>query len=57
MKIETFICDKLNETSLKAIEKTINAFTTSHKTVDIKVNTAVNSYGAIIIYTVLYEEE
>lgn len=57
MKIKNFVCDKICEENLKKIETEINAFTTTNKTVDVKVNTASNNFGAVIVYTVLYQEE
>ena len=57
MKIKNFVCDKICEENLKKIEAEINAFTTTNKTVDVKVSTASNNFGAVIVYTVLYQEE
>lgn len=57
MKIKNFLCDKINPEKLKEIEKEINEFITTHSTVDVKINTASNNFGAVIIYTVLYKEE
>ena len=57
MKIKTFICTKINQEHLKSIEKEVNAFTAKHKVVDIKVNTTSNNYGAVVVYTVIYEGE
>lgn len=56
MKIKNFLCDKINPERLKAIEAEINEFITTHNTIDVKVNTASNNFGAVIIYTVLYKE-
>jgi len=57
MKIKTFICTKINQEHLKNVEKEVNAFTAKHKVVDIKVNTTSNNYGAVVVYTVIYEGE
>lgn len=57
MKIKTFICDKINRESLIVIEKEVNMFTMSHEVTDIKINTVANNFGAVIIYTIIYEGE
>ena len=57
MKIKNFMCNKICDDNLKKIEDEVNAFITTNKTVDVKVSTASNNFGAIVIYTVLYQEE
>ena len=44
MKIKNFSCTQVNQDNLDKIAAEVNEFTTTHNTVDIKVNTAVNSY-------------
>jgi archaellum biogenesis ATPase FlaH len=57
MKIKTFKCDKISDETLKSTEKAVNDFLKNHKSIDIKVSTFCNNFGAVLIYTVLYEEE
>lgn len=57
MKIKTFKCDKITDIELQKIEKEVNDFTTSHNTVDVKVTSCCNSFGWVIIYCVIYNED
>jgi hypothetical protein len=57
MKIKTFKCDKITDETLKSTEKAVNDFLKNHKSIDVKVSTFCNNFGAVLIYTVLYEEE
>lgn len=57
MKIKEFACRDCTDEGLKAVELEVNAFTTTHNTIDIKVNTISNNFGFVILYTVLYKEE
>lgn len=57
MKIKNFSCTQVNQDNLDKIAAEVNEFTTTHNTIDIKVNAVANNFGCVIIYTVLYQEE
>ena len=56
-KIKTFKTEDFSPEGLKKIENEINAFTRSHNTLDIKVTSCCNSFGWLLVYCVIYEEE
>lgn len=57
MKIKIFKCDKICNECLRNIEKEINTFSEKHKIINVMVNTVSNNFGAVIIYSLLYEEQ
>ena len=56
-KIKNFKCNNTTIEDLKAKEKEINDFTSTHNVLDIKVTSCCNSFGWLILYVIIYEED
>ena len=56
-KIKNFKCSNTTIEDLKAKEKEINDFTSAHNVLDIKVTSCCNSFGWLILYVIIYEED
>ena len=56
-KIKNFKCEQFTPEGLQGVEDKINEFTRTHDTLDIKVTSCCNSFGWMVMYAVIYEED
>ena len=56
-KIKNFKCEQFTPEGLQDIEDKINEFTRTHNILDIKVTSCCNSFGWLMMYVVIYEED
>lgn len=56
-KIKHFKLENFKPEELQKIEDDINAFISTHNTIDIKVTSCCNSFGWLMMYVVIYEED
>ena len=56
-KIKHFKLENFKPEELQKIEDEVNDFTITHNVLDVKVTSCCNSFGWLMMYIVIYEEE
>ena len=56
IKLIPFKLENFKPEELQKLEEEVNAFTTTHNVIDVKITSCCNSFGWLMMYVVLYTD-